>query len=351
MKRCALRAFAVGLSAFARRQHGGDFMKPKLFTISIGAMLMIAMNGACAMAQLALTADGISRGFHLSTFASNFPNADNGFGTAGAFGDLFTNSGLLVSDGTDGSIRLFKHDCDGQDASKVAPTAFYAVGLGGPTGMTKAHLHGKPRYYMATGASEVFEINSNGTEVQKIVTIPGDFNLAAVAGDPHFGVLLVTAPFCNNSFGNGCLGGVFAVDPVAHTSNEFISNFIVTGLQVDNGDNIFLTFTFFGTLWFNPDFSLNSQFLLSEIEGSVLGTGTLRNHIFLFNAAGELWEQRLDGSDLTMIASGGLFTPLASADPHNGSLVFPQSDRVVRLSGGGLASDDGETAVNNCQQM
>jgi hypothetical protein len=329
----------------------GNFMKARLLTISIAVLLMITMNSASAMAQLALTADGISRGFHLSTFASNFPSADNGFGTGGTFAVFFTNSGLLVTDGTDGSVRLFKHDCDGQDASKITPTAFYAVGLGGPTGMTKAQLHGKPRYYLVTAASEVFEINSDGIEVQKVVTIPGDFNLASIAGDPHFSVLLVTAPFCQDSFGNGCLGGVFAVDPVAHTSNEFISNFVVTGLQVDRSDNIFLTFTFFGSVWFNPDFSFNSQFLLPEIEGSVLGTGTLRDHIFLFNAVGELWEQRLDGSDLTKIASGGFFSPLATADPHNGSLVFPQNDRVVRLSGGGLASDDGTIAVNRCQGM
>ena len=317
--------------------------------VAIIAITAVLASAPPVQAQLTLTADGISRGFHLSTLASNFPNADNGFGTAGAFGDLFTTSGLLVSDGTDSSVRLFKHDCDGQDASKITPTAFYAIGKGGPTGMTRAHLSGKPRYYLATDAGEVFEINNNGTEVQKVVAIPGDFNLAAIAGDPHFGVLLITAPFCQNSFGNGCLGGVFAVDPVAHTFAEFIFNSIVKGLQVDSSDNIFLTFTFFGTVWFNPDFSFNSQFLLSEVEGSALGTGALRDRIFLFNAAGELWEQRLDASDLTMIASGGTFTPLATADPHNGSIVFPQSDKVVRLSGGGLASDDGTTAVNSCE--
>jgi len=322
-------------------------MRAKLSTISIAAMLMIAMNSASAMAQLTLTPDGISRGFHLSTFASNFPTADNVFGTGGTFGVLFTSSGLLVTDGTDASVRLFKKDCDGQDASKITPTAFYAVGLGGPTGMTKAQLHGKSRYYLATDASEVFETNSDGTEVQKVVTIPGDFNLASIAGDPHFGVLLVTAPFCNNSFGNGCLGGVFAVDPVAHTSNEFISNFVVTGLQVDRSDNIFLTFTFFGTVWFNPDFSFNSQFLLPEIEASVLGTGGLSKKIFLNSGAGELWEQGLDGSDLTMIASGGVVGG-GTADPKNGSLVFVANDKVVRLSGGGLASDDGTTTVKSC---
>jgi len=56
----------------------------------------------------------------------------------------------------------------------------------------------------------------------------------------------------------------------------------------------------------------------------------------------------LDGSDLTMIASGGNFNPIATADPHNGSLVFTDHDKVVRLSGGGLASADGETQVNSC---
>ena len=74
--------------------------------VAIIPIVVAFASAPLAQAQLALTAEGISRGFHLTTFVSNFPNADNGFGTAGAFGDLFTSSGLLVSDGTVYSLSI-----------------------------------------------------------------------------------------------------------------------------------------------------------------------------------------------------------------------------------------------------
>jgi hypothetical protein len=241
---------------------------------------------------------------------------------------------------------FFKKDCDGQDASTNRPTAFYAVGHE-PLGMTEAHLHGKPKYYLITSPGEVFHINADGTPIQKVLTVPGNFKFADIAFDPHFGVLLATAAACGDDIDFSC-GGIFSIDPVAKTSTEIAPNFSVTDLQVDASDNIFINFFFFGTIWFNPDFSIKSIFPLPEAEGFVLGTGTLADHIFLLDYTGELWEQNLDGSDLTMIASGDGGNPIATADPHNGSLVFTTDDKVVRLSGGGLASADGETEVRSC---
>jgi len=117
---------------------------------------------------LTLTPDGISRGFKISTFASNFPtDPNNVYDLNGAGGVLFTNKGLLVGNEAFGTVQLFARDCDGRDASKVAPTAYYAVGLGGPTGMVKGKFQGKPRYYLATWQSEVFEINPDGTPIRK----------------------------------------------------------------------------------------------------------------------------------------------------------------------------------------
>jgi len=314
----------------------------------IVAVLALVMLARSAQAQvLSLTPDGVSRGFTLTTIASNFPGAPIPFSSSGPFGLLYSTSGLLVTDGTDSSVRLFKKDCDGQDASTNRPTAFYAVGQGGPVGITEAHLHGKPKYYLITAPGEVFQINADGTPIEKVVTIPGNFAFVQIAADPHFGVLLATAAFCGDI--DFSCGGIFSIDPVAKTSTEIAPNFSVTALQVDSSDNIFINFFFFGTIWFNPDFSIKSIFPLPEAEGFVLGTGTLADHIFLLDHTGEVWEQNLDGSDLTMIASGSGGNPIATADPHNGSLVFTYGDnKVVRLSGGGLASADGETQVNSC---
>jgi len=315
----------------------------RLFAITTATLL--AIFAANAQAELTLTAEGVSRGFKLTTFAFNFPTGDTlpPIHNGGAFGVFFTNRGLLVTDETDSSIRLIDHDCDGQDASKIVPTASYAL----PGGMAKVQLQGKPKYYLVTSASEVFQINGDGTPIRKVATIDGDFDLCAIAGDPHFETLIVTAPFCHNSF--ACSGGIFFVDPVAGTSTEVAPGFVVTSVQVDAAYNIFIDFVFYGAVWFNPDFSINSSFPLNFSEGSVFGTGALSDHIFQITETGEIWEQKLDGTDLTMIASGGDLAPLATADPHNGSLIFTNQDKVVRLSGGGLASDDGETQVNTCQ--
>ena len=310
----------------------------------IVAVLALVMLAGSAQAGLSLTPDGVSRGFTLTTIASNFPFIPTL--TGGPFGVFYSTSGLLVTDGADSSVRLFKKDCDGQDASTNRPTAFYADGLG-PLGMTEAHLHGKPKYYLITSPGGVFQINADGTPIQKVLTVPGNFKFADIAFDPHFGVLLATAAACGDDIDFSC-GGIFSIDPVAKTSTEIAPNFSVTGLQVDASDNIFINFFFFGTIWFNPDFSIKSIFPLPEAESLVLGTGTLADHIFLWDHNGELWEQNLDGSDLAMIASGGELNPIATADPHNGSLVFTDHDKVVRLSGGGLASADGETQVNSC---
>jgi hypothetical protein len=318
---------------------------PRLFAITTAVLL--AIFAGSAQAELTLTAEGVSRGFKLTTFAFNFPTGDTlpPIHNGGAFGVLFTNRGLLVTDESDSSIRLIDHDCDGQDASKIVPTASYAL----PAGMAKVQLQGKPKYYLVTSASEVFQINGDGTPIRKVATIDGDFDLSAIAGDPHFETLIVTAPFCHNSF--DCSGGIFFVDPLTGTSTEVGPGFVVTSVQVDAADNIFIDFVFFGAIWFNPDFSINSLFPLNFTEGSVLGTGALSDHIFQITKTGELWEQKLDGTDLTMIASGGDLAPLATADPHNGSLIFTNQDKVVRLSGGGLASGDGETEVDSCPNV
>jgi len=110
----------------------------------IVAVLALVMLAESAQAGLSLTPDGVSRGFTLTTIASNFPNAAIPFSSSGPFDVFYSKSGLLVTDGTDSSVRLFKKDCDGQDASTNRPTAFYAVGLGGPIGITEAHCMESP---------------------------------------------------------------------------------------------------------------------------------------------------------------------------------------------------------------
>ena len=227
-------------------------------------------------------------------------------------------------------MRLFKKDCDGQDASTNRPTAFYAVGHGGAIGVTEAHLHGTPKYYLMTTPGEVFQINADGTPIEKVVTIPGDFAFVQSASDPHLGVLLATAAFCGDI--DFSCGGIFSIDPVAKTSTEIAPNFSLTGVQVDASDNIFINFFFFGTIWFNPDFSIKSIFPSPAFEGSVLGTGTLADHIFLLDYSGGLWEQNLDGSDLTLIASGTGATRLRPLILITDRCCLPKADTSVPAS-------------------
>jgi len=197
----------------------------------------------------------------------------------------------------------------------------------------------------------VFEINPDGTPIRKIVTVPGDFNFYDVIASKFYGVLLLTAPFCMNAHDVTCPGGIFFVDPTTGVFGQSASLSFVGGLQTDANDNVYLTFEGGATLSFLPDFiTITNIFPLDGVTNSIVGTGSLSNHIFLIDGIfGELWEAKLDGSDLTMIASGedqAFGDP--TIDPHNGSLVVAATDSVVRISGGGLASADGETQVNSC---
>jgi hypothetical protein len=181
----------------------------------------------------------------------------------------------------------------------------------------------------------------------KVLTITdpnGVPNLTGIAGDPLAGGILVTAPFFNFAFAPP--GALFLVNPFTKSVNNLFP-FDFTSVEVDNKGNAYLGLAFFECAGLDRNFNVifeSGPGLVPGVEGCVLGTGTLKDKIFLIED-GDIWEENLTGApDLTEIASGGSgLGPLTATDLRNGSLLFQESPaggagNVLRLSGGGLAA-------------
>jgi hypothetical protein len=67
---------------------GRTFMKAMRQIVAVLALVMLAGS---AQAGLSLTPDGVSRGFTLTTIASNFPNAAIPFSSSGPFRNVCKN--------------------------------------------------------------------------------------------------------------------------------------------------------------------------------------------------------------------------------------------------------------------
>src|SRR5215469_1997876 len=114
----------------------------------------------------------------------------------------------------------------------------------------------------------------------KVATVPGDFNFCDVIASNFYGVLLLTAPFCMNAHDVTCPGGIFFVDPTTGVFGQSASLSFVGGLQTDANDNVYLTFEGGATLSFLPDFiTITNIFPLDGVTNSIVGTGSLSNHI------------------------------------------------------------------------
>ena len=76
----------------------------------------------------------------------------------------------------------------------------------------------------------------------------------------------------------------------------------------------------------------NPLFVSREIDGAVQGLPTLGNNLFVNTRDGKIIEVNLNTRTETTIADGGSRGDFASVDRINGTLLFTQSDSIVRLS-------------------
>src|SRR6266446_1981540 len=299
-------------------------MKNKKNTKSVGSgkrlaflLLFLLATGLSGTvhADLTLTPAGVAAGFTLTTFATNFPNT--GAGGTGPVGITFPGSGVMVSDWP-GNVRVFPSHADGQDAGAVPATAY---GVANAVGL--AQIGGK--LYMAQNPmSRVVQLNPDGTLNQVIV---GVFCATGLVADPLTGHLFVSS---------GCSGGgIVEVDPVAKTATAF-NSVLSDGLALSSdGLTLYAADVSTHQHIFGFDTTTKAQVfdsgVISAVDGTALGAGSLAGKIFVNTNFGEVWEVDLATSAQTLIASGGSRGDFVTVDPSDRTLLVTQSDRILRL--------------------
>lgn len=287
-----------------------------------------------ARADLTLTPAGTTAGFGLSVFSFGYSNG----GGVGPISTAYPSTGgVLASSYNDGTVRFFPTDTDGQNvtAFPAAPGATY--GSFNPCGLAKI---GSNIYMAEQAAGAIVQINNDGSFNQTIVTgVPFATGLVANPATNH---LYVSEP-------NG--GATYDVDPVAKTVTLF-SNYSMDGLTIspdghtlygESGQHILG----FDTSSVNPAaLPIFDSGLISGLDGTALGTGTINGFIYANTNFGELWQVNLVTLEAVLIANGGSRGDLVSLDP-NGTLLLSQTSTIDRLTapqGGGFGGDTPEPA-------
>ncbi len=288
-----------------------------------GCITLLAITSGAAHAAAMLSASAPA-GFGLSTFVSEIPNF--GPGGVGPVGLLNTTGGkIMVTGYASGEIRVFG-DTDGQlwSAGTAAVTAYAS---GDVTGL--ASVGGK--FYLALqGSGKVVEVTSAGDYVTDIVGI------GFVTG-------LVGNPFTGHLYASDVFGTIFDVDPVAKTKTTFVTS-AADGISLSSdGKTLYSANTFTGhILGFDTTSGLlvfDSGAIGGGIDGTALGAGSLLGNIFVNTNDGHLIEVNLVTLVQTIIVEGGSRGDFVTVDTNNSTLLFTQTDSVLRLTaptGGGF---------------
>jgi hypothetical protein len=297
-----------------------------IYRTALAALISSATFLAGVTQAGTLTATAINQGFGLSTFLDQVPAT--GF-CCGPLGIVNTPSGILVSSYV-GDLRSFTN-VDGHhwSDSPTAPGAAY--GGARPAGLTS--LAG--RYYLTQQATgRVVEVSANGAFIQNIVNIG---NATGIVANPANGLLYVSTG-----------AQILAVDPIAKTFAVFnAAN--ADGLTI-SGDGKTLYAEASGRIFGYDTTSKAQVFDSGPIsggpDGTVFGAGALSGNLFVNTNGGTLIEIDIATLAQTLLFTGGTRGDFVSVDTATGTLLFTQSDTVLRLTApqGGCFGDE---CVNN----
>ena len=286
-----------------------------------GALTLAAVP--LAHAQLALTPDGTSLGFTLSTFVS-------GYNFGGNYGPLSqgvaSNGNIITGSVGNGNIYVF-HDVDGQTlASAISAT---------PYGCQTGNCN----WSMATVAGQVYGAQAFGGVFEKFADngtfapVPG---LASVTGylgmwaDPANGHLIASSS-----------AGLIDYNPTLGTFRVIASVF-PDGVSVSPDGSI----AYLENGGAIQSYDITSGALIHTFatghspDGTgVITGGTLNGDVVVNNNDGTLGlldPTKADGNPLQyrLIATGGTRGDFTSPDTTNGTLFISQTERVDRLSCG-----------------
>ena len=292
--------------------------------IRVAAATLGLLGASQSHAALTLTADGITLGFSISTFATVFPG--NTGCCSGPFGVAMDTTGgsntVVVS--VNGTRYQFA-DTDGQTTG----TALNTTGSGSGT---NAYATAGGLAYGGEGGNFV-QFNKNGT-VNHVLTGVNTSPYLGMWGNPVNGHIIATSfaglididPLANSGAGsyrviNGAFGDGVSVSPdgtIAFLETGGITSYnIATGAVIQSFSDALLS-AVDGTGVISSTNSLNGDIVAVTNNGTVV--------LIDPDAPG--------GPTYTLIASGGTRGDYASPDVSNGTLFIDTADIVYRLACG-----------------
>jgi hypothetical protein len=290
--------------------------------IMIKKFVLIIVGGCASLAianqafAVSLTAAAVTQGFTLSTYESGYAN--NGIGPVGL---TVMGSNVLTTDYATGYINV-KPDVDGQTYT----TGFtnYGQGVAGLTVLNN-------NIYLAqqfTGA--VDQINPDGTFNHTLATYGGATAIVGNSATNHL--------YISNTAG----GGIREIDLLGATVSIIGStNGGADGLTV-SADNSTIYAEQGGHI-FGYNTTTHAQIfdsgLINGSDGVSIGAGTLAGNLFVNTNFGQLFEVNISTLAQTLLITGGSRGDFVTVDPNNASMLFTQSDSVLRLTapaGGGF---------------
>jgi hypothetical protein len=309
-----------------------------------GFAALTLLSGETQAGVAALTADAKAVGFSLSTFVDEIPNYSGPIGPAGLL-SMNTPAGarIMISGyGTQaGNVKVFS-DSDGQHWGDVAVAQSY--GHNDPAGLAalggSIYLTEQAARFSGTSVNgKLVELNTDGTLKQDILSL---HNATGIVADTFTGHLFVS---------NGAQ--VYDVDPAARTYSTF-ANLAADGLALSaDGKILYMAVSNMNRVYgisteTTKAVVFDSGLMAGGVDGIALGSKGLAGNLFVNTNGGSLIEINLATKAQTTIVSGGSRGDFVTVDGYNGTLLFTQADRVLRLtapSGSGFVSSVPEAST------
>lgn len=305
-----------------------SFPTPRTLIAAFGLVLGLVGN---ASATAVLTAAGAGLGFSLTTFLDQVPST--GF-CCGPLGIVNTPGNNILVSNYPGELRSFS-DVDGHhwSDSTTLPNASY----GSNNGVGLASLSGK--YYLTKqGSGQVVEVTATGVFVQNIVSI---VNATGIVANPFNGMLYVSTG-----------SHIYTVDPVAKTAIVF-NNAPADGLTLSaDGSELYAEAGghIYGYNIASGAQVFDSGAIAGGPDGTAFGAGALAGFLFVNTNGtgnnGELIQIDLSSLVQTVLVTGGSRGDFVNVDFNNGTLLFTQTDSILRLT-----APEGGCFGNNCNTV
>jgi hypothetical protein len=304
-------------------------MKRRIGTLKL-VLPMLAVFAAPEAAycnSLALTSQGISDGFTLTTFATTNPGNTGCCG--GPFGVAVTNNGNVIVSTGNGPSYVFA-DTDGQTIGSALFTR-------SSNSFVQAYAPASGNAY-GTQNGRYVEFNNDGTVNHTLTSVTPTPSLG-MWGNPTNGHIIAASNsglIDIDPLANGGLGSFRVINAGLFPDGVSVSPDGLTA-YVENGGTIqayniatgvlLHTYSSFGTLS-GPDGSgviTSTNSLNGDIIVNFNGNGATTGGIGLIDPLTSLF---------TVIATGGTRGDYVSPDTNNGTLFLDYSDTVERLSCG-----------------